>query len=405
RGHHADIGGIAPGSMPPSATQLEEEGVILRNLLVMRNGKFQTAQVETALTTGPYPARNLSERLSDLRAQVAACHKGVEELNRLCDDYSDNVVTAYMEHIRHNARCAMHEALEKLLAGKDSKEFKFSDSLDNGATIKVCIKLRRDTLNQPNAHIDFSGSADHLPGNLNAPPAITRAAVLYVFRSLISQSIPLNEGCLEPIEIILPTNSLLNPPPGAAVAGGNVETSQRVVDVLYGALDIAAASQGTMNNFLFGAPDGQGCQYYETIAGGAGATEGAIGASAVQVHMTNTRITDPEVLETRFPAVRLEQFTLRQGSGGKGRWPGGKGVVRAFYFNQSQSVSLLTERRQKSPFGIQGGENGAVGKNILRHKDGTEEVLPGHFQGVFNEGDILEIHTPGGGGFGGPLKD
>lgn len=400
RGHHADIGGTVPGSMPPSATRLEEEGVVLRNLLLMRNGEFQTSSIETALTAGPYPARNLSERLSDLRAQVAACHKGGEELNRISDQYSDEVVFAYMEHIRHNARTAVYEALEKLLAGDDRKEFKFSDCLDNGAIIAVCISLSRDTQNQPRARVDFSGSANHLAGNLNAPPAITRAAVLYVFRSLISQPIPLNEGCLEPIEIILPPDSLLNPPRGSAVAGGNVETSQRIVDVLYGALGIAAASQGTMNNFLFGATDGHGSQYYETIAGGAGATEGADGASGVQVHMTNTRITDPEVLEIRFPAVRLEQFTLRKGSGGKGQWPGGDGVIRVFYFNQSQSVSLLTERRKESPFGIQGGKNGACGKNILRHRDDTEETLPGHFQGIINEGDVLEIHTPGGGGFG-----
>ncbi|MBF0370529.1 MAG: hydantoinase B/oxoprolinase family protein [Magnetococcales bacterium] len=400
RGHHADIGGIVPGSMPPFARRLVEEGVVFSNLLAVRGGMFLAEEVEKILNTPPYPARNLKERLSDLKAQIAANNHGIEELNRLCDHAGDPVVTAYMDHMRQNARSAMAEALSRRLGEAEIWQGRFQDRMDDGSVLAVGIEVSRDASGNPKARVDFSGTAPPHPQNLNAPPAVVRAAVLYVFRTLIAGEIPLNDGCLEAIEIHIPENTMLNPGPGVAVSGGNVETSQRVVDVLYGALGVAAASQGTMNNFLFGAPDGQGAQYYETIAGGSGAIQGGAGASGVQVHMTNTRITDPEVLEYRFPQIRLEGFALREGSGGHGRWPGGEGVIRSFRFNTPLTITLLSERRKLSPFGLAGGTPGKPGINRLIHNDGFKETLPGRYQGEVNPGDRLEIHTPGGGGFG-----
>ena len=401
RGHHTDIGGTAPGSMPPSATRLEEEGVVLRNVLICRAGEFRETAVCRALSSGPYPVRNVPERLADLRAQVAAARKGIAELEGLCARYGDDVVIAYMRHIREDARAAMEEALLELLGDETEWVRTFEDRLDCGARIRVEIRIDRGG-GRPRATIDFAGTDPQLTGNLNAPPAVTRAAVLYVVRTLIRRPVPLNDGCLDPIEIRIPPGSLLDPAPdpAPAVSGGNVETSQRVVDVLYGALGVAAASQGTMNNVLMGRPDGRGPQYYETIAGGSGAVEGAHGASGVQVHMTNTRITDVEVLETRFPAVRLERFELRRGSAGTGRWRGGDGVIRTFHFLADQLVSIVSERRRRAPFGLAGGEPGRPGVNRIVHSDGSEEGIGGHFQGVIERGARLEIQTPGGGGFG-----
>ncbi|MDP8224783.1 MAG: hydantoinase B/oxoprolinase family protein [Candidatus Lernaella stagnicola] len=403
RGHHADIGGIAPGSLAPEARTLAEEGVVLDRLLLVRDGRLLEDEIVAALGAGPYPARNLPERLSDLRAQVAANQHGRRELERLTADYGLDTVTAYMGHIKDNAAEAMAEALLRFVPDAKPFDRTFVDFLDDGARIQVrfLIEPATQTPLGVRALIDFSGSDPQLPGNLNAPLPVVRAAVLYVLRTLIHQDIPLNDGCLRPIELVVPEGSLLHPRPGAAVAGGNVETSQRIVDALYGALGVAAASQGTMNNFLFGRPDGGGRQYYETIAGGAGAVDGRAGASAVQVHMTNTRITDPEVLEYRYPEIRVERFTIRRGSGGAGRYRGGDGVIRAFRFLEPRRITILSERRSRAPYGLQGGKSGQPGVNRLRDEHG-ERVLPGHVTITVTAGAVVEIETPGGGGFGRP---
>jgi len=404
RGHHTDIGGRTPGSMPPFARSLEEEGVVLRNLLISRSGAFRKDEVVEALTCGPYPARNLPERLSDLRAQAAAVQRGIAEIEALCEKYGDEVVAAYMEHIRDDVAQAMAEAFLGLLAEKQERELSFEDALDSGDRIRVRIRLYRADDGRPRAEMDFSGTDPRLPSNLNAPPAVTRAAVLYVLRTLIKRPIPLNDGCIELVSLNIPRGSLLNPGGNVAVSAGNMETSQRVVDVLYGALQVAAASQGTMNNVLFGGLEGEGRQYYETIAGGSGAVPGSHGAHAVQVHMTNTRITDPEVLETRFPYIRLERFSIRRGSGGAGKWRGGDGAVRTFRFFKPQQVTVLSERRSLAPFGLRGGSPGGKGENLIIRKDGRVERLEGHFHGTLNPGDCLEIRTPGGGGYGDPKE-
>jgi 5-oxoprolinase (ATP-hydrolysing) len=401
RGHHADIGGISPGSMPPFAKSLLEEGVVLSNELLVNRGEFCQEQIIKALSRPPYPARNIPERLSDLRSMVAAGERGVQELSLLCDIYGDDVVISYMGYMRANSSHAMEAVLAQFLDNKSSWQGSFEDYLDGREKIAVNIKIFRTKSGVPHANIDFTGTAPPHKGNLNAPTAICRAAVLYVFRTLISQNIPLNDGCLQPITINIPPNSLLNPPANSAVSGGNVETSQRVVDVLYGALGMVAASQGTMNNFLFGNPDGSGSQYYETIAGGSGAIQGHAGACGVQVHMTNTRMTDPEVLEHRFSQIRLERFSLRKGSGGEGRWRGGDGVVRTFYFNAPLTVTILSQRRKYQPYGCQGGEAGKSGENLLwQAGDKEPQLLGGSFQKNVKAGDRLEIKTPGGGGFG-----
>ncbi len=401
RGHHADMGGTHPGSMPPFARRLEEEGVVFSNLPVVREGVFDQEAVEAVLRGGAWPARNVPERLSDLRAQIAAVQRGMRELTELCDLHGDDVVRAYMDHMRENAARAMSRALERLLAGRDAWRGRFQDRLDGGERIVVSLVIDRDGSGIPRARVDFSGTSPPHAGNLNAPPAVTRAAVLYVLRTLIDGDVPLNDGCLRAITLHIPERTLLHPGAGAAVAGGNVETSQRLVDVLYGALGVAAASQGTMNNFLFGAADGSGGQYYETIAGGSGAVAGADGASGVQVHMTNTRITDPEVLEYRFPEVRLERFSLTPGTGGAGRWRGGDGVIRCFRFLAPLAITLLTQRRTTRPFGLAGGQPGAAGENRLWRRGAERpEKLPGCWQGRVATGDVLEIRTPGGGGFG-----
>ncbi|MGN7610830.1 hydantoinase B/oxoprolinase family protein [Magnetococcales bacterium HHB-1] len=400
RGHHADIGGVVPGSMPPFARSLKEEGVVLSHLLVVHEGIFYREQVEKALLEGDYPARNLSERLSDLQAQIAANNQGIVALTHLVQQYGLDVVSAYMEHMRFHAAEAMTNALSSILGSRQIWRGRFQDTLDDGYPIAVEITIDRDDQDRVRAVIDFSGSAKMHPENLNAPVAVTRAAVLYVFRTLIHEDIPLNDGCFIPLKVKIPPGSILSPESGAAVSGGNVETSQRVVDVLYGALGVAAASQGTMNNLLFGGLDKESQQYYETIAGGVGAVDGEDGADAVQVHMTNTRITDVEVFESRFPGVRLEQFSIRRNSGGQGRWRGGDGVVRTLLFLKPQQVTLLSERREKAPFGLEGGEEGARGENWHILKNQQRKTLPGRFQGVIDAGEKIEIHTPGGGGFG-----
>ncbi|MBI5140561.1 MAG: hydantoinase B/oxoprolinase family protein [Nitrospirae bacterium] len=407
RGHHADIGGTAPGSMPPDAASIHEEGVVIDGATLVREGKFNEDEMRRLLSSGPYPARNIDERISDLRAQVAANNTGAREILSLTEKFGPDVVEAYMGHIRENAAEAMAEALSEFLIDRPAFDASFEDFLDCGAKIKARVRIeRRPALR---ATIDFTGTDPQLAGNLNAPLAVTKSAVMYVFRTLVKRDIPLNDGCLRDIEIIVPDGCLLNPAPGAAVAGGNVETSQRVVDVLYGALGVAAASQGTMNNFLFGQAGqiggigqaGQiGRQYYETIGGGAGATEGFGGASAVQVHMTNTRITDPEVFEHRYPEARIEEFSVRRGSGGAGQYRGGDGIVRAIRFIEPRTVTILSERRRFRPYGAAGGEPGLPGENFLAKADGTVLELEGRATIEAGAGDMVVIKTPGGGGFG-----
>jgi 5-oxoprolinase (ATP-hydrolysing) len=398
RAHHAEIGGKTPGSMPPFSTNLAEEGVVIENLKIVEAGSPRFERLEAALVSGPWPTRNLHDNLADIAAQVAANRQGVQDLLRLIDRYSWEVVGAYMGHIQRAAEQKMQAALARLPAGRR----KFVDHLDDGSPIAVAI-----TVADGRASIDFTGTGPVLPGNLNANRAIVTAAAMYCLRLLIREDIPLNQGVLAPIRLVLP-ECLLNPPAGPspeqcpAMAGGNVETSQRIVDVILGALEMAAASQGTMNNLLFGnAASG----YYETICGGAGATPQADGADAVHTHMTNTRATDPEVLEQRYP-VRLWEFSIRRGSGGAGRHRGGDGAVRRIEFLADLEVSLLSERRGPyAPYGLQGGQPGALGRNILKRADGATVILPGAVCFTAHPGDILTIQTPGGGGFGPMAND
>ena len=386
RGHHADIGGIAPGSMPPFSKTIDEEGIRFHDFLLVSEGTFREAEVLEALAAGPWPARNPDERLSDLRAQIAANVLGVKLLGDLCGKYGTEVVQVYMHHVRQNAADTMGDCIEALPDGVH----KFTERLDSGAAIECAI-----TISGRRATVDFTGTTPQLEGNLNAPSAVVLSAVLYVFRTLVGKPIPLNSGCLDPIEVVIPGGSMLAPEPPAAVVGGNVETSQRICETLYGALGVLAGSQGTMNNFTFGSPH---FGYYETIGGGTGAGPGFSGASGVHSHMTNTRITDPEVLERRYP-VLLHAFSLRKGSGGAGQWPGGDGLVRAMEFREAVTVSCLMERRTTAAFGVQGGEPGESGQNWLLGEEGPV-VLKGHATFDVVAGDIVVIETPGGGGFG-----
>jgi 5-oxoprolinase (ATP-hydrolysing) len=387
RAHHAEIGGITPGSMPPFSTRLDEEGVLLDNVKVVERGKFNETLFAELFTTGKFPTRNLADNRADLQAQMASNHTGVRLLEELVAHYGLETVMAYMGHVRENAARQVREALRRIPAGS----YHFADAMDDGTPIAVNI-----TISGENASIDFTGTGKESEFNLNAPPAVVRAAVLYVFRCLVAERIPLNDGCLAPLQIIIPERCILNPTPGRAVVGGNVETSQRVVDVLLGALGVAAASQGTMNNLTFG-DDTFG--YYETICGGVGAAENYHGASAVHTHMTNTRITDPEILETRHP-IRLLQFSIRPNSGGDGRWRGGDGVIRHFKFLKDLNVSILSQRRRLAPFGLAGGEAGKVGENIRILTDGTHTSLEGNASYFAEAGEELMICTPGGGGWG-----
>ena len=401
RGHHADVGGITPGSMPSSASHVDEEGVLVDNLLIVRDGIFREEILREKLTSHPYPARNIPERIADLRAQIAACHKGLNELMQTVDRYGITTVSDYMRHIRENAEYSVKKALQQFLRRGSHFHSSFEDFLDDGTPIKVTIAI--DGGSHPpetlRAVFDFTGTGpQHTADNLNAPSSVTRSAVLYVLRALIDTDIPLNGGCLNPVEIVLPERTLLNPVYPAPVASGNVETSQRIVDVLLGAFGVAAASQGTMNNLLFEV-EGE-TPYYETIAGGAGALEGCPGASGVQVHMTNTRITDPEVLEIRHPGIRLERFSLRKNSGGTGMFSGGDGVIREIKFLKPAAVSILSERRVYAPYGMNGGGPGDKGLNLRRKADGRVEVL-GHREVLkVTEDESVIIETPGGGGYG-----
>jgi 5-oxoprolinase (ATP-hydrolysing) len=398
RAHHAELGGIRPGSMPPFSRNLAEEGVLIRNFKLIDAGEPRWDELRALLVSGPYPTRGVEANLADIAAQVAANHKGAGDLARLVERYSLEVVEAYMRHIQVAAEQKVRQALGRLKPGA----YPFVDRLDDGTPIAVTITIAGDS-----AKIDFSGTGPVNAGNLNANRAITTAAVMYVLRCLLAEDIPLNQGVLAPVEIIIPPG-LLNPPEQResedcpAVVGGNVETSQRVVDVLLGALGLAAASQGTMNNLLFGDPT---FGYYETICGGAGATSEANGADAVHTHMTNTRLTDPEVLERRYP-VRVRSFSIRRNSGGAGRHHGGDGVVRQLEFLQPLEVSILSQRRGPyPPYGLEGGAPGALGRNTLTRADGTVENLEGRAQFQAQAGDVLTIETPGGGGCGTPASD
>jgi 5-oxoprolinase (ATP-hydrolysing) len=393
RAHHAEIGGITPGSMPPQSKNLAEEGVLIRNFKVIAAGHSRLDQLGEHLLSATHPTRDVEDNLADVSAQIAANRQGSRDLLRLVERYSWPVVESYMQHIQQAAETKMRHALSRFPDGRRE----FVDHLDDGSPIAVLITVESDT-----ATIDFTGTGPVLPGNLNANRAIVTAAVMYCLRCLIDEDIPLNQGVLAPVEIVLP-ECLLNPPARdspeqcAAVVGGNVETSQRVVDVLLGALGIAAASQGTMNNLLFG-DDTFG--YYETICGGSGATPDADGTSAVHTHMTNTRLTDPEILEQRCP-VRLREFSIRRGSGGAGQHQGGDGVTRRIEFLKPLEVSTVCQRRgDYPPFGLAGGEAGQIGRNSIQYADGGNEQLPSAAHRRLAPGDILTIETPGGGGFG-----
>jgi 5-oxoprolinase (ATP-hydrolysing) len=401
RGHHADMGGVTPGSMPAEVADIAEEGVLIDNLLLVRGGVFQEADLTRCLCDSRYPVRHFKERLFDLQAQIAACRKGEAELHRLIKRYGWATVRAYMGFVQENASFAVKQALSRFLQGRDTFDASFEDRLDDGTPLRVHVQILAGERSPQTlrAVIDFSGTGSyHRQDNLNAPLSVTRSAVLYAIRSLTGADIPLNAGCLQPVEILVPQGSLLNPQPPAPVASGNVETSQRIVDVLLGALQVAGASQGTMNNLLF---EVQGeTPYYETIAGGSGALEDCPGASGVQVHMTNTRITDPEILEVRHPGVRLARFTLRKGSGGGGRWPGGDGVIREVIFLKPATVSILSERRAYPPYGMRGGAPGQPGRNLLVRRGGEVTKLPHRVTLRVEGGERIVLETPGGGGFG-----
>ncbi|MGL4574810.1 MAG: hydantoinase B/oxoprolinase family protein [Burkholderiaceae bacterium] len=387
RGHHADIGGLTPGSMPPNSITIEEEGVLLTNFKLVDQGRFREAELLQLLTGAKYPARNPKQNVADMRAQIAANQKGAEELRKMVAQFGLDVVQAYMGHVQDNAEESVRRAITAL------KDGAYTYKLDNGAVIQVKVAVDHA---KREATVDFTGTSAQLPNNFNAPTAVTMAAVLYVFRTLVNDDIPLNAGCLKPLHVIVPKGSMLNPNPPSSVVSGNVETSTCITNALYGALGVMASAQGTMNNFTFGNAK---FQYYETISGGSGAGDGFDGTSVVQTHMTNSRLTDPEVLELRFP-VMLQSYEIRRDSGGAGRWRGGDGGVRRVKFLQPMTAAILSNNRIHAPFGMAGGQDGAVGRNTVERADGGVETLPHVGSTQMNPGDVCVIETPGGGGFG-----
>ncbi len=387
RGHHADIGGISPGSMPPNSKVVEEEGVLIDNFLLVEEGRLRETETRALLASGKYPSRNVEQNMADLRAMIAANEKGVQELRRMVGEFGLATVHAYMQHVQDNAEEAVRRVIDVL------KDGEFSYEMDHGAVIKVKITLDKATRT---GSIDFTGTSMQVANNFNAPSAVCYAAVLYVFRSLVDDDIPLNAGCLKPLNIIIPEGSMLNPRYPAAVVAGNVETSQCLTDTLYGALGVMGASQGTMNNFTFG---NDTYQYYETISSGSGAGDGFDGCTPVQTHMTNSRMTDPEVLEFRYP-VRVEEHSIRYGSGGKGKWNGGPGALRRIRFLETMVGSALSGHRRIPPYGMQGGGPGQVGKNWVERADGSITPLGGCDETVCQPGDVFVIQTPTAGGFG-----
>jgi 5-oxoprolinase (ATP-hydrolysing) len=387
RGHHADVGGVQPGSMPPFSHSIDEEGVMLDALPIMREGLFLEDATRAALTAGRWPARNPGQNLADLKAQIAACEAGAAAVRGMIESYGAAQVARYMGFVQDNAEASVRRAIGRLHDGAARVP------MDGGGEIVVQITV--DAV-QGTATVDFAGTSGVLPSNFNAPSAIVDAAVLYVFRTLVDDDIPLNAGCLKPLRIVTPEGSMLAPRAPAAVVAGNVETSQHIVDALYAALGVMANAQGSMNNFTFG---DELRQYYETICGGAGASRTAPGASAVHTHMTNSRLTDPEILERRF-AVRVEAFSVRKGSGGAGAHRGGDGAIRRIRFLEATEAALLSTRREHRPQGLNGGGAAMAGRQRLLAASGAVKDLPGCFSLQLGPGDAIEIETPGGGGFG-----
>ena len=389
RGHHAEIGGLSPGSMPAASTRVEEEGVLIDNLLLVQDGRFREAETMHLLQTAEYPSRDPVTNLADLRAQIAANEKGVAELRRMVDHFGLDVVRAYMAHVKDNAASSVRRVITALHDGHYAYE------LDNGAVINVAVRVDRA---RRTADIDFTGTSPQLKDNFNAPSSVAMGAVLYVFRTLVDDDIPLNDGCLAPLNVIIPPGTMLSPEYPAAVAAGNVETSQAVTGALYAALGVMAEGSGTMNNVTFG---NERYQYYETVASGSGAGDGFDGADVVQTKMTNSRLTDPEVLEWRFP-VLLESYRIRPGSGGAGRWHGGSGGTRRIRFAEPMTVTTLTGHRRVPAFGMAGGRPGALGRHWIEHPDGTVTAMAGCDSVAVQPGDVFVIETPGGGGYGPP---
>jgi 5-oxoprolinase (ATP-hydrolysing) len=373
--------------MPPTSTTIAQEGVLIDNFKLVDQGRFREQELLELLNSGPYPVRNPQQSIADLQAQIAANERGVQELKRIVAHFGLDVVNAYMQHVQNNAEEQVRRVLDRL------KDGEFSYEMDAGSVIRVSIRINTE---ERTATLDFTGTSPQQASNFNAPTAVCKAAVLYVFRTLVDEDIPLNAGCLKPIHLIIPEGCLLNPRYPAAVVAGNVETSQYISDTIYGALGVMAASQGTMNNFTFG---NERYQYYETIGGGSGAGPGFDGTAAVHTHMTNSRLTDPEVLEWRFP-VRLEEFRIRENSGGAGRWRGGDGLVRRIRFLEPMTVSILSSHRRVPPYGMAGGKPGQVGRNYVKRHGGRIEQLPGTASVAIQAGDELVIETPGGGGYG-----
>tara|TARA_Y100001970_G_scaffold294367_1_gene451774 strand:+ start:20675 stop:24277 length:3603 start_codon:yes stop_codon:yes gene_type:complete len=387
RGHHADIGGITPGSMPPFSKKVHQEGIIIDNFKLVTEGIFHERDFRKLLSSSEWPARNPDQNIADIMSQIAANEVGLRELHQAVAHFGLETVKAYMRHVQDNAADLVRRAIASLRSGS------FNYPLDDGNQIKVKVDINHDL---GEATIDFSGTSSQLKNNFNAPAAVCKASVLYVFRTLIEDTIPMNEGCLKPIEIIIPSGCMLNPNYPAAVVAGNVETSSHLTDALYGALGVLSAAQGTMNNFTFGNDE---YQYYETISGGSGAGPGFDGTDAVQTHMTNSRLTDPEILEWRYP-VRLESFQIRPKSGGTGKFCGGNGTIRRIRFLKPMTAAILSGHRIVKPFGLKGGAPGKTGKSYVERIDGVKEILRGADQIEINSGDIFTIETPGGGGYG-----
>ena len=379
--------------MPPDSTTVEQEGVVIDNFLLVDKGRFCERETHELFQSGAYPARNIAQNIADLKAQIAANEKGVQELRRMIDHYSLAVVHAYMGHVQDNAEEQVRRVLEVLSDGSFTYPLDGKDG--ESAAVKVTISIDKATRS---ARIDFTGTSPQLTSNFNAPSAVCRAAVLYVFRTLVEDEIPMNEGCLKPLDIVLPEGCMLRPSYPAAVVAGNVETSQVITDTLYGALGVLAAAQGTMNNFTFG---NERYQYYETICGGSGAGPDFDGTDAVHTHMTNSRLTDPEILEWRFP-VLLEDFEIREDSGGAGKHHGGNGSRRRIRFREAMTAAILSGHRKVPPFGLEGGADGALGRNWVERSDGAVDVLTGTDSTEMAPGDVFVIETPGGGGFGAP---
>jgi 5-oxoprolinase (ATP-hydrolysing) len=389
RGHHADVGGVSPGSMSPNTVTIGEEGVYIDNLKLVDRGRFREKEINALLSGAAYPARNPGQNINDLKAQIAANEKGAQELHKMVAQFGLTTVRAYMGHVKDNAEESVRRVIDRLREGA------FTYEMDQGTVIKVKISTDR---RKREATVDFTGTSPQQPNNFNAPEPVTRAAVLYAFRVMVDDDIPMNAGCLRPIRIIIPPRSMLSPEYPAAVVAGNVETSQAVTNCLFGALGAMAAAQGTMNNLNFGNAT---YQYYETICSGSPAGPGFPGTDAVQTHMTNTRLTDPEVLELRYP-VLLEDFHIRRNSGGRGRWNAGDGVSRRIRFLEKMQCTILSGHRRVRPFGLAGGEPGQLGENLVRRNDGRLEKLQACAATIVDAGEAITINTPTAGGYGSP---